>query len=192
VEVVMRALFVIAVLTAPVHADPGEEISMSEDAIRWRNELGASQTALSIGFGNLAVNPHEHRTLYEVGLSRSVGLVGGLRGFADLDLVWLDKNLDSVRDIHGYGVRAELGLRHALATWRILYADIEAGGGVVSFADSTLGDRTVPEGYVALRLGYDMLSNRDRWFEPSFDFRWIEYAGGFGWTFGITIGMGSR
>jgi hypothetical protein len=161
------------------------------DGVALRNRPGEDVFALRLAMGGLHVGSR-NVPVFTDGLQAGIGLGLGVRAFGEVALLWTLGPDNVAMDEHGFGARGELGLRHALATWKILYLDAEVGGGVTLIDDSRSGNHTIPAGFLGLRTGYDIArgSRNARFLEAAFDLRLYATPQGANWIFGVSFGWG--
>lgn len=184
-----RVALVWIALVATAHAD--FDFDDAADGPALRDRPGATMIAMRTSAGAIPL-AGEHRVAYSSGLHGSVATLAGFRVVGELELVWLQDSPKVAMDVHGFGARSQLAIRHVLAATRLCYADLEVGGGAGLFDDTRLGRQTVPDAFVGLRAGYDLVArgSQARVFEAEFELRALVVPGGTGWMFGVGFGWG--
>jgi hypothetical protein len=147
-----------------------------------------------IALGALPIDHHTDTTS-SIGLGAETALIGGVRGFGEYEWMWLQRDADHV---YGDGHRIQLGVREQLAAheWMSFrfYLDGELGGGFSLVTDNMTGLHQIPDGFVGLRVGYDVLPHTAR--SPATRFRTeilaraIAIPGGVGWFGGVGMWWG--
>ncbi len=184
----MRALAIVALLAGVAHAD----VDIEPDGVAKRDAADASVLGLHLAFGDLPIG-REHRIEYSQALTYGVAIAAGFRLHGEAEMVWLEDNADVARDVHGFAGRGQLAVRHAIATWKILYADLEGGFGGALGWDTRLGRFTQPDAFAGVRLGYvfDGGDGPSKLFEAEFEARVISVPEGWGWMAGVGMAWGN-
>lgn len=177
----VRALAIVAVLAGVARADLPETVAA--------RDRGGTLLGLSLRYGDQPLGA-EHRDAFGQALTFGGAVGAGFRLHGELELVWLGGNADIPMDVHGFGVRGQLAVRHSLLAWKFLYADVEAGGGVGLFDDSKLGGETQPDAFGGVRLGYVIDDDRRHLFEGTFEWRAIRLPEGWASMWGIGLAWG--
>ena len=187
-------LALVAALGSAARADDGAEASPGGTVVRDRP--GFLDIAMRTSFGTIAVADDQHRIDYSIGLAAVVTALPGWRLAGEGELLWLQQSADIPMDVHAFGGRGQLAIRHKLLTKTVrsldLYLDAELGGGAAIYEDSALGRRVQPDGFVGIRAGYDLLDRSLHWpvLEAELEFRMLVLPQGLGWIFGVGFGWG--
>ncbi len=194
---VVRAIAILACIAAlgsAARADDGSDPDTRGTVVRDRP--GFLSIAMRTSVGTTAVADDQHRTDESIGLAAVVTVLPGWRLAGEGELLWLQQSADVPMDVHAFGVRGQLAVRHKLLTKDFraldLYVDAELGGGAAIYEDTALGRRVQPDGFIGIRAGYDALDHSFHrpLLEAELEFRMLVLPEGLGWIFGVGFGWG--
>ena len=136
---------------ARAHADPDRDD---------RNLFG-----FRIGIGMLPID-HQAVTTGAIGLGVEHPVWRSWRVFGDYEWLWLMRShTDTMPGLRGDGQRVTVGVRHTLASKRLmrelaLYLDGELGGGFALVDENIAGVHPLPTALVGLRGGWRLAGHR--------------------------------